>query len=118
MAKLIINRNEKYIGKDTVDVVVASNTVIEEAMLKKLLGIDVFTAIKRSEWKKIRKEHKLCFSIPNNRKGENDSIFTIREIIESTKNNKTDFMYSVILSSNEEKMLPEYIKKGLLWLTK
>ena len=91
---------------------------LEEAMLKKLLGKDVFTAINRSEWKKIRKEHKLCFSIPNNREDDSDSKFTIREIIESTKNNKTDFMYSVILSSNEEKMLPEYIKKGLLWLTK
>ena len=38
--------------------------------------------------------------------------------IEATSNNKTDFMYSVILSGNEKKMLPDYIEKGLLWLAK
>lgn len=91
---------------------------LEEAMLAKLLNHDVFKLIKRSEWKKIRKDNKLYFSIPNNKDGEKDSEFSIREIVDSTKNNKTDFMYSVILSGNEEKMLPEYIKKGLLWLVK
>ena len=91
---------------------------LEEAMLKKILGFNVFHMIKRSEWKKIRKDKNLIFSIPNNRKGEKDSEYSIRKIVEATSNNKTDFMYSVILSENEEKMLPDYIKKGLLWLMK
>ena len=87
---------------------------LEEAMLKKILGFNVFHMIKRSEWKKIRKDKNLIFSIPNNKKGEKDSEYSIRKIVEATSNNKTDFMYSVILSENEEKMLPDYIKKGLL----
>lgn len=91
---------------------------LEEAMLKKILGFNVFYMIKRSEWKKIRKDKNLIFSIPNNKKGEKDSEYSIRKIVEATSNNKTDFMYSVILSENEEKMLPDYIKKGLLWLMK
>lgn len=91
---------------------------LEEAMLKKILGFNVFHMIKRSEWKKIRKDKNLIFSIPNNKKGEKDSKYSIRKIVEATSNNKTDFMYSVILSENEEKMLPDYIKKGLLWLMK
>lgn len=89
---------------------------LEEAMLAKLLDKDVFHTLKRSDWKTIRKDNKLSFSIPNNRVGENDSEFSIRDIVKSTKGNKTDFMYSVILSGQEEKMLPQYIKKGLLWL--
>lgn len=91
---------------------------LEEAMLNKLLEINVFEKLKRSEWKSIRKTNKLTFTIPNNKKGENDSEYSIREIVEATSNNKTDFMYSVILSGNEVKMLPDYIKKGLLWLAK
>lgn len=91
---------------------------LEEAMLKKILKVDVFHMIKRSEWKKIRKDKKLTFSIPDNKEGEKDSEYSIRKIVEATSNNKTDFMYSVILSENEEKMLPDYIKKGLLWLMK
>jgi len=74
--------------------------------------------IKRSEWKKIRKDKKLTFSIPDDKEGEKDSEYSIRKIVEATANNKTDFMYSVILSENESNMLPDYIKKGLLWLMK
>lgn len=91
---------------------------LEEAMLKKILGFDVFHMIKRSEWKKIRKDKKLTFSIPDDKEGEKDSEYSIRKIVEATANNKTDFMYSVILSENESNMLPDYIKKGLLWLMK
>ena len=89
---------------------------LEEAMLTKLLKTDVLAPRKRSEWKKIRKDNRLNFSIPNNKENENDSMFTIRDIVEATRNGKTDFMYSVILSGNEKNMLPEYIRKGLLWL--
>ena len=87
-------------------------------MLNKLLETNVFEKLKRSEWKSIRKENKLTFTIPNNKKGEKDSEYSIRKIVEATSDNKTDFMYSVILSGNEEKMLPDYIKEGLLWLAK
>ena len=91
---------------------------LEEAMLNKLLGFDVLKKIKRSEWTKIRRNNKLTFTIPNNKKGETDSKYSIHQIVEATCGNKTDFMYSVILSGNEEKMLPDYMKKGLLWLAK
>lgn len=57
-------------------------------------------------------------TIPNNRNDETDSEFSIRQIVAASSNNKTDFMYSVVLSGNEEKMLPDYIRKGLLWLAK
>ena len=91
---------------------------LEEAMLNKFLSKNVFEKIKRSEWKLIRKNNSLTFTIPNNREDETDSEFSIRQIVAASSNNKTDFMYSVVLSSNEEKMLPDYIKKGLLWLAK
>ena len=91
---------------------------LEEAMLSKLLSIDVFSKYKRSEWKNIRKKHKIAFTIPHNKKGEADSEFTIRDIVEATSGNKTDFMYSVILNSKEKAMLPTYIEKGLKWLMK
>ena len=86
-------------------------------MLSKLLSINVFTKYKRSEWQKIRKEHKIAFTIPRNRTNEEDSEFTIRDIVEATSGNKTDFMYSVILNCKAETMLPTYIEKGLKWLT-
>ena len=87
-------------------------------MIAKLQNIDVFKKIKRSEWKAIRKDNKLKFTIPNNKAGEIDSKYSIRDIVDATSNNKTDFMYSVILSGNEDKMLPDYIRRGLLWLMK
>lgn len=89
---------------------------LEEAMLAKLLSTSVYSKYKRSDWKKFKKENKLSFSIPHNRSGEKDSEFSVRDIVESTSATKTDFMYSVILSGNEEKMLPAYIEKGLKWL--
>lgn len=91
---------------------------LEEAMLNKLLKVDVFHAIKISEWKEKRKDNKLTFSIPNNKENEEDREYSIRGIVEATSNKKTDFMYSVILSGNEKKMLPDYIEKGLSWLEK
>ena len=89
---------------------------LEEAMFNKLLEKDVFSKMKRSEWIKIKNDNKLTFTIPNNRDSETDSSYSIQEIVKATSNNKTDSMYSVILSGNEIKMLPDYIKEGLLWL--
>ena len=96
----------------------STSRTLEEAMLNKLLATDVFAKIKRSKWKTIKKDNKLTFAIPNNKPGEKDSEYSVRDIVEATSNKKTDFMYSVILSGNEEKMLPDYIKEGLLWLAK
>ena len=87
-------------------------------MLCKLLKKNVFDQIKRSEWKENKKENQLMFTIPNNKEGETDSLFNIRNIIESTSKNKTDFMYSVILNGMTDELLPDYIEEGLQWLMK
>ena len=59
-----------------------------------------------------------CVPLSSDVNDETDSEFSIRQIVAASSNNKTDFMYSVVLSGNEEKMLPDYIRKGLLWLAK
>lgn len=41
---------------------------------------------------------------------------SIRDIVASISNNKSDFMYSIMEHNNEFKVLPNYIKDGLLWL--
>ena len=64
-----------------------------------------------NDWKKIRKENNIRFSIPRT-----DGAVSIRDIINSSSQNKTDFMYSVILSNKYLKMIPYYIQKGLEWL--
>lgn len=84
---------------------------LEEAMLSKKLNIDIFLEKTKNEWKEIRESTGLKFSIPR----EKESI-NIRDIVLSTSNGKTNFMYSVILNTLIEDMLPEYIKEGLLWL--
>jgi len=89
---------------------------LEEAMLSRLVVLKAFEKKPRSEWKTIKSEYKLRFTLPNNRKDEKDSEFSLRDILDSMSKSKTDFMYSVILNSLEEKMLPQYIKEGLLWL--
>lgn len=91
---------------------------LEEAMLTKLLEIDVFEFKKRSEWLETRSNSKLKFSVPNNEKGKKESEFSIRDIVDATSNSKTDFTYSIILNKNTELLLPPYIEKGLLWLMK
>lgn len=83
---------------------------LEEAMFTKLLNINVWDTLTEEEWKNIRNIQKLKFSIPH----KND--ITVRDIIQSTSNNKTDFMYSVILTSKYKIMLPKYIEDGLEWL--
>ncbi len=91
---------------------------LEEAMLAKLLSQSVYKSQERSIWKEYKKSSKLNFSIPNNRDGEKDSLYSIRDIVRSTESRKTDFMYSVILNSKSSDMLPTYIKEGLEWLMK
>ena len=91
---------------------------LEEAMLSKLFSQDVYATAARSLWRERRKNSKLKFSIPHNREGEKDSLYSIRDIVKSTESSKTDFMYSVILNSKSEDMLPQYVKEGLEWLMK
>jgi len=89
---------------------------LEEAMMSKLLSVKVFEVKARSEWKEIKLNYKLKFPLPNNRDGEKDSLFSLRDIVDNMSKSKTDFMYSVILNSLGETMLPKYIEEGLMWL--
>lgn len=110
----IIDGGLIYVAYQTV--VDGHSRTLEEAMLGKFFGFDVSMKLKRSEWYKKKKESKLKYSIPNNRKGEKDTEFSLRNILNSTSGNKTDFMYSVILNGFVEKMEPNYISEGLIWL--
>lgn len=96
---------------------------LEAAMLAKKFNITGFDLITRDDWISRREESKLKFSIPNNKKNNNgeeeeNSKFTLVDILNSTKNGKTNFMYSVILNNYIEQMLPNYIEEGLTWLMK
>ena len=86
---------------------------LEEAMLNKFYKMKVDETCNKNEWKLKRKESKLKFSIPNRNADEEISV---RDIVASTSENKTDFMYSVIMNQYVEKMMPNYIDGGLKWL--
>lgn len=89
---------------------------LEEAMLSKYFRINATKCLKRSEWCDKRKTSKLKYSIPRNKKGEEDSEFCLRDILDSSAGNKIDFMYSVILNNYVSVMQPKYISEGLKWL--
>ncbi|MDF2884066.1 MAG: pathosis related protein [Clostridiaceae bacterium] len=97
---------------------------LEAAMLSKIFGMSGYELVKRSEWISKKKAFGLKYSIPVNKikdgtkEKEDDSEFSLVDILNSTSNAKTDFMYSVILNNYAEKMLPDYIKEGLEWLMK
>lgn len=91
---------------------------LEESMLCKCFASEINTTKKRSEWQELKKSSKLLFSIPNNRRGETNSDFTIRDILNSTSSSKVNFMYSVIKEKKYEDLQPSYIKEGLKWLQK
>ena len=84
---------------------------LEEAMLSKYYNKEIDILYTKSELEKIREESKLKFSVPKNKEQ-----ISLRDILISSKNNKTDFMYSVILNNLVEDMEPEYIHRGLKWL--
>ena len=85
---------------------------LEEAMLCKLYDVKVFDTLTKDQWKDKRKSDNLKYSIPNN------ISIGVREIINSTSKNKTDFMYSVVLNNKLMDTLPYYIEEGLKWLEK
>lgn len=84
---------------------------LEEAILTTLLKTQVWSSRKRKEWKTCREETGLKFSIP-----QKVASPTISQIVSSTSNRKTDFMYSLILDSKLIQAVPPYILSALRWL--
>ena len=84
---------------------------LEEAMLAKHYKIKAFEKKRKSTWEKLRTGDGLKYTIP-----QEPGNYSLRDIVAHTSNNKTDFMYSVILNKLTESMLPDYIKEGLKWL--
>ena len=84
---------------------------LEEAMLSKFCGLSALEKKPRGEWNALREANDLRYTIP--RSGESCCI---HDIIQHTANGKTDFMYSVILKGLASAMLPDYIRRALLWL--
>ncbi len=89
---------------------------LEASMLSKKFGVSGYDRVKRSEWIDKKKTYRLKYSIPNNKRNSKDSKFNLIDILNATPENKTDFMYSVILNGYAEEMLPDYIREGLKWL--
>lgn len=83
---------------------------LEEAMICTLLNVDVDYQNTTTWWKEKIEEQKLMLDMPT--KGK----ITVRDLIQENKNNKANFMYSVILANLQMDMLPNYIKEGLDWL--
>lgn len=86
---------------------------LEEAMLSKFYGVSAIEAKPKDEWKSKKEKSGLDFSFPRS----NDSP-SIRDIVLSTSNRKTDFMYSVIMKKLQMEMLPDYIREALEWLAR
>lgn len=84
---------------------------LEEAMICKLLNITVETKHDSIWWSQNISDFKLKLSVPNK-----ENNISVRDIIVENKDNKTNFMYSVILSGHHISALPNYIKNGLEWL--
>lgn len=110
----ILNDGLIYVAYQTADDWYART--LEEAMLGKYFSFDVAKQLKRSDWYEEKKKSKLKFSIPQNKDGEEESEFSLRDILISTSGAKTDFMYSVIMNNLIEIMEPIYISEGLKWL--
>lgn len=83
----------------------------EEAILATQLNTEVWSSQTKEEWKALRKKSGLKFSIPQ----KNESP-TIRQIVFSTSNQKTDFMYSLLLNPRFMETAPPYILSALRWL--
>lgn len=83
---------------------------LEEAMLCTLLNISVESKNSITWWKNQIDNNKLKLIVPTKKD------ITVRDILKGNKNNKTDFMYSVILAEIHMNTLPDYIREGLIWL--
>ncbi|MPM73860.1 hypothetical protein SDC9_120845 [bioreactor metagenome] len=103
---------------------------------------NVFSQLPLSFWKKLKEKSSLNIIIPN-AKREKDALRekykydpnelkeklneleekkeelvkkSIRDVVNSLSNSKSDFMYSIILNNIQEKVIPNYIREGLSWL--
>lgn len=85
---------------------------LEEAVLSKLNNLEVWKLQTRQWWSDYRKYSELDFSIPNKKPS-----ISIREIVVSTSNKKTDFMYSLILGKEFYQQAPDYVTDALEWLS-
>lgn len=85
---------------------------LEEALLFKLTGMEVWESKGREWWKTFRTDSNLSFSIPNS-----EQEMTIRQIVASTSGKKTDFMYSLIIKKDFQDQTPDYIFSALKWLS-
>ena len=83
----------------------------EEAILAVLLNADIWSPRTQEAWQQFREDSGLKFSIPREPQSP-----TIREIVLSTSNQKTDFMYSLLLKPELMKTVPPYIYSALQWL--
>lgn len=83
---------------------------LEEAILATITSSFRWDEKDSEEWKVIRKGFGLKISIPKN------TSSSIREIVASTANNKTDFMYSLLISPEFKDKVPPYILSVLKWL--
>lgn len=103
------DKNNVYLGfqgkKDNL------SRTLEEAMLSKFFGVTAIEAKPKDEWETKRGHSGLDFALPQ----KNDTP-SLRDIVLSTSNRKTDFMYSVIMKKLQMEMLPDYIKEALEWL--
>ncbi|MBZ5984125.1 ATP-dependent endonuclease [Leuconostoc gelidum subsp. gasicomitatum] len=90
---------------------------LEAAMLSKYFRMKPFQTFSHEKWSSLKNESSLKFSIPNKQSGE-DSQKSLIDILHSTVNNKTDFMFSVLLEHKALEMMPNYILRGLRWLAK
>lgn len=92
---------------------------LEEAMILKYIKKPINFTKKRREWIKWRDSTGLKISIPR-KKGDkkltDNCDISVRDILSSTSNGKTSFMYSVIQSNKVMTTLPTYIEDGLRWL--
>lgn len=103
---------------------------------------NVFSQLPLSFWKSLKEKSSLNIIIPNAKREKDalrekykfdsnelnkklkvfeknkDGLVTrsIRDIVHSLSNNKSDFMYSIILNNLQEEVIPNYIKEGLSWL--
>jgi predicted ATP-dependent endonuclease of OLD family len=88
-------------------------------------GFNVFTNISRKKWDGIKKDSKFSLVMPNRTKEEIDKNISIddtqrciRQIVQGLSDNKSDFMYSIIMAGKQYTTMPNYIEEGLEWLAK
>lgn len=86
-------------------------------------AFNVFLQVNRKKWGEIKKQSEFSLLLPKRTKEEKDKEIkiedierNIRQIVKSLSDNKSDFMYSLIIKGNQYTTMPNYIKEGLEWL--